>query len=91
MSPCVTFNKINTYKWFKENVYHLDDAPGYDPTDKDKAFATLARPGKIPLGIFYQETRPTLDDLVLGDHPALTTLPIEQIDPRLADLQNAYA
>jgi hypothetical protein len=23
-SPCVTFNKINTYPWFKERVYKLD-------------------------------------------------------------------
>jgi 2-oxoglutarate ferredoxin oxidoreductase subunit beta len=91
MSPCVTFNKINTYKWFKENVYHLDDTPGYDPSDKHKAFATLVQPGKIPLGIFYREQRPTLDQLMLGvDHPTLSSLPIEKIDPRLADLQNAY-
>src|ERR1700686_1883015 len=31
MSPSVTFNKANTYKWFKENVYHLPDMEGYDP------------------------------------------------------------
>ncbi len=92
MSPCVTFNKINTYKWFKENVYHLDDAPGYDPSDKHQAFATLTQPGKIPLGIFYREIRPTLDALVLGaDHPAISSLPVERIDPRLAELQTAYA
>ena len=24
--PCVTFNKINTYQWFKENTYHLKDS-----------------------------------------------------------------
>src|SRR6185503_16313764 len=32
-SPCVTFNKINTYPWFKERVYKLEDDPGYDATD----------------------------------------------------------
>lgn len=92
MSPCVTFNKINTYKWFKENVYHLDDIPGYDVHDRTKAFATLMQPGKIPLGIFYRETRPTLEDLSLGsEQPAIASLQIEQIDPRLASLQDAYA
>ena len=24
-SPCVTFNKVNTYPWFKERVYKLED------------------------------------------------------------------
>ncbi|MEW9673809.1 hypothetical protein ABLT31_34030 [Ammoniphilus sp. 3BR4] len=36
-SPCVTFNKINTYNWFKENVKNLSDEDGYDPTDKIQA------------------------------------------------------
>jgi 2-oxoglutarate ferredoxin oxidoreductase subunit beta len=92
MSPCVTFNKINTYKWFKENVYHLEDISDYDDRDRARAFATLMQPGKIPLGIFYREIRPTLEDLTLAkDGPAISSLPIEQIDPKLAALQDAYA
>ena len=27
-SPCVTFNKVNTYDWFKENIVNLDAIPG---------------------------------------------------------------
>ena len=23
--PCVSFNKVNNYKWFKENTYYLDE------------------------------------------------------------------
>jgi len=92
MSPCVTFNKVNTYKWFKENVYHVDDSAGYDVRDRDRAFATLMQPGKMPLGIFYRELRPTLDELVLGKESApLTSLPIENVDPKLLSLQDAYA
>ncbi len=92
MSPCVTFNKVNTYKWFKENVYHIDETEGYDVHDRQKAFAALVQPGKIPLGIFYRENRPTLDQLILPrEHPALATQNIEDIDPRLQELQNAYA
>ena len=90
MSPCVTYNKINTYKWFKENVYHVDELPGYDARDREKAFAVLMKPGKIPLGVLYRETRPTLEQLTLGDRPALTSLPIEQVDPRLEKLQDIY-
>jgi 2-oxoglutarate/2-oxoacid ferredoxin oxidoreductase subunit beta len=92
MSPCVTFNKINTYKWFKENVYHLEDIANYDSHDRAKAFATLMQPGKIPLGIFYREMRPTLEELTLGhEHSPLASLPIEQIDPKLGLLLDAYA
>ena len=29
-SPCVTYNKVNTYPWFKERVYKLEDQ-GWDP------------------------------------------------------------
>src|SRR6202165_1837106 len=91
ISPCVTFNKVNTYKWFKENVYHLSDMADYDVHDRNKAFAALMQPGKIPLGIFFREIRPTLEELMLGGNaPAITSLRIEDIDPKLAALQNAY-
>lgn len=92
MSPCVTFNKINTYKWFKENVYHLEDIAGYDVHDRTKAFATLTQDGKIPLGIFYRELRPTLEELTLNRSSApVATLAIDEIDPRLGALQDSYA
>lgn len=49
--PCVTFNKTNTYDWFKENTYHLDDS--HDPCDREKAFAKAIETDKLPLGVFY--------------------------------------
>jgi len=92
MSPCVTFNKINTYKWFKENVYHVEDIADYDPADRARAFATLMQPGKIPLGIFYRELRPTLEELTLAKESVpIASLAIERIDPKLVSLQDAYA
>lgn len=90
MSPCVTFNKVNTYKWFKENVYHLSDVENYDATSRAKAFEILTQTGKIPLGVFYRETRPTFDDLTLKDGTAIANLDIESINPSLAALQEAY-
>ncbi|MBV8223012.1 MAG: 2-oxoacid:ferredoxin oxidoreductase subunit beta [Candidatus Eremiobacteraeota bacterium] len=91
MSPCVTFNKVNTYKWFKENVYHLSDIEGYDPSNRAKAFDVLTQHGKIPLGVFYREIRPTFEALTLKDSPAIAGLDIDRIDPKLAELQEAYA
>jgi 2-oxoglutarate ferredoxin oxidoreductase subunit beta len=49
--PCVTFNKINTYQWFKDNTYYLEDS--YDPYNKNEAFKRATEKDKYPLGIFY--------------------------------------
>ena len=49
--PCVTYNKVNTYGWFKQNTYTLDDS--YDPTDREAAFRKATEPGKFPLGVIY--------------------------------------
>lgn len=49
--PCVTFNKINTYKWFKDNVYYLEET--YNPCDKVEAFKRSLENDKLPLGVFY--------------------------------------
>lgn len=53
--PCVTFNKVNTYKWFQENTYYLED--NYNPYDRLKAFEraieSYGKDTKLPLGIFY--------------------------------------
>ncbi len=50
--PCVSFNKINTYQWFKENTYHLEDS--HDPFNKDEALKRASEKVKYPLGIFYK-------------------------------------
>jgi 2-oxoglutarate ferredoxin oxidoreductase subunit beta len=91
MSPCVTFNKVNTYKWFKENVYHLSDIESYDQTNRARAFEVLMQHGKIPLGVFYREIRPTFETLTLKESPAIARLDIDTIDPNLTHLQEAYA
>jgi 2-oxoglutarate/2-oxoacid ferredoxin oxidoreductase subunit beta len=49
--PCVSFNKVNTYKWFKENTYYLDDS--FDSHDRSHAFSKAIEREKLPLGIFY--------------------------------------
>jgi len=49
--PCVTFNRINTIQWFKENTYNLEE---HDPSDRQKAFEKATETEKLPLGIFYE-------------------------------------
>jgi 2-oxoglutarate ferredoxin oxidoreductase subunit beta len=54
--PCVTYNKVNTYQWFKQRVYRLD--PSYDPSDRVAAFAKALEFGdRIPLGVIYRNER----------------------------------
>lgn len=67
--PCVVFNKQNTYQWFKENTYYLDET--HDKTDKMRALELAFNMEKMPLGILYQETgRPGYETLVrTGNEP----------------------
>jgi 2-oxoglutarate ferredoxin oxidoreductase subunit beta len=51
--PCVSFNKVNTHKWFKDNTYYLDDS--HDVTDKEAAFKKSLENEHLPLGVFYKE------------------------------------
>ena len=48
--PCVSFNKLNTYKWFKEHTYYLEN---HDPSDRQRAFEKATENDRLPLGIFY--------------------------------------
>ncbi len=54
LSPCVSFNKLNTAKYYSERVYHLEDTD-YNPRDKAAAFEKGFEWGdKIPIGVFYE-------------------------------------
>lgn len=66
-SPCVTYNKVNTYDWFKENLTKLSSIEGYDPTNRNMAMQTLMEHDGLVTGLIYQNTeRPSYQDLVKG-------------------------
>ena len=87
-SPCVTYNKINTYAWFKENVFYVDES--HDATDKVAAFRMLMAEGKMPLGVFYRHDRPTLEDLLTHDAPPVARQALNGDLTRFASIQEAY-
>jgi 2-oxoglutarate ferredoxin oxidoreductase subunit beta len=63
LQPCVSFNKVNTFAWYKRRCYPLPKE--YDPTDWGTAMKTAAKWGaKIPLGIIYRNTRPPFGERV---------------------------
>ncbi len=58
--PCVTFNKINTYPWFREHTYFLEEA--HDPANRSLAFQKAIEGPKMPLGIFYKHEKPVFEE-----------------------------
>jgi 2-oxoglutarate ferredoxin oxidoreductase subunit beta len=62
MQPCVTFDKVHTYGWYRERLYKLETA-GYSVTTKLAALEKGMEWGdKIPLGVFWKEDKPTSED-----------------------------
>lgn len=58
LQPCVSFNKTNTFGWYKERVYELDES--YDSGDKTIALIkAMEFDDKIPLGILYRQEKCT--------------------------------
>jgi 2-oxoglutarate ferredoxin oxidoreductase subunit beta len=57
---CVSFNKINTHKWYKENTYYLPEE--HNPADKAEALKRALETGPWPLGVFYTKEKPVFED-----------------------------
>ncbi|MGM0442732.1 MAG: thiamine pyrophosphate-dependent enzyme [Fibrobacterota bacterium] len=58
---CVTFNKKNSYKWFKDTTYYVGEE--HDPRDRAAAFALACETEKLPLGVIYERSpRPTFHE-----------------------------
>lgn len=52
-SPCVTFNKVNTYDSYKETLADLDNDSDDDCSDHQAAMAVVTDYSKEPVGILY--------------------------------------
>ena len=83
-SPCVTYNKINTYDWFKENLTKLSDIEGYDNSDRATAMRTVMEHEGLVTGIIYQDTETTsYQEKITG----YSELPLTDIDISLSEDQ----
>jgi len=66
-SPCVTFNKINTYDWFKDNIVDLAEFPDYDPSNRVMAMSKIMETNGLLTGLIYQDkSRKAYEDLIPG-------------------------
>ncbi len=70
LQPCVTFNKVNTYDWYRQRVYRL--GPDHDPGDRDAAFRKAQEWGeRIPIGVIFRSSRQAYEERipVIRDKP----------------------
>lgn len=66
-SPCVTFNKQNTYDFYKQELINLDERPDYDRSDKFAAMKLLMEHNELVSGIIYEDAHSTrYEDQVAG-------------------------
>jgi 2-oxoglutarate ferredoxin oxidoreductase subunit beta len=64
-SPCVTYNKVNTYDWFKENLTKLSSIENYDSSSREEAMQTLMKHKSLVTGLIYQNTKqPSYQELL---------------------------
>lgn len=79
LQPCVTFNKINTFQWYKDHTYYLEKT--HDPKDRLAAMAKALETEKYPLGIFYiNPSKQTFEDRACADKSCIEPLYQHQVD-----------
>ena len=78
LQPCVTFNKINTYEYYRSKIYNL-------PKDYDAGNRMLAlekslevESEKYPVGILYQISKPSFTDQMAPISKGKTLLETER-------------
>ncbi|PIP18381.1 MAG: 2-oxoacid ferredoxin oxidoreductase [Parcubacteria group bacterium CG23_combo_of_CG06-09_8_20_14_all_35_6] len=87
LQPCISLNHINTFTWYRERIYKLEETK-YSPNDKNLAFAKSLEWGeKIPIGVFYREQRLTLEDQLLNKDIVLAD---QALDVLIKDLLKEF-
>ena len=70
LQPCVTFNHLNTYAWYRERIYKLQESENWPANDRVAGWQKSLEFGdRIPTGIFYQETSPSYEDQIPQEQP----------------------
>ncbi len=83
-SPCVTFNKVNTYDFYKQEITNLDELEGYDRSDRFAAMKKLMETNELVSGIIYEDPHSTrYEDLVKGFKKEGVTNQDWNVDPEL--------
>jgi 2-oxoglutarate ferredoxin oxidoreductase subunit beta len=83
--PCVSFNKLNTYEWFKEHTYYLENS--HDRSDRNEAFKKATEEDKLPLGIFYTNPDKKTFEKNIGTYQE-NQRPLYEHEPDIGKLQS---
>ena len=56
LQPCISMNKVNTFKWYKDRIYNVNEDPSYDTSNRIQALETAMNWGdKIPTGLLFHD------------------------------------
>lgn len=69
ISPCPTYNKVDTFKYYKDKTYEINEK-GHNPEDYKTAIELASsdldhyykEDAKVPIGIFYKKEEETYED-----------------------------
>jgi 2-oxoglutarate ferredoxin oxidoreductase subunit beta len=91
-SPCVTYNKVNTYDWFKEHLISLSTIENYDSSNRMMAMQTLMENKGLVKGIIYQDkVKPSYQDLAHGySKDALSKMDLDLSEEKFNQLMSEF-
>jgi len=65
LQPCVTWNKVDTFEYYRKRVYKLEESD-YHPTDKMEALKKSFEEKQLPLGVLFEEKRLAYHEQEIG-------------------------
>jgi 2-oxoglutarate/2-oxoacid ferredoxin oxidoreductase subunit beta len=87
LQPCPVYNKEQDYQWYQDRIKSL--AEEHDPTDQSAAITQALRVDSLPVGLFWQDSRPAYHNQVSTlKNKVLIDKDISQID--LGSLLSEY-
>lgn len=80
LQPCPVFNPNQSPQWYRERLVKLEEED-HSPQDLEAAWKQAMRADKLPIGLFFQQSKPAYHEQVseLQEIP-LVNHPIETID-----------
>lgn len=85
-SPCVTYDKARTYRWWKDHIRLAEDI-GHDPHDFTQAVALLNREDLQPVGLIFQKDSPPLFERL----PQFPVSPLVSLPPIAEDPYRVFS
>lgn len=81
LSPCPTFNERETFKYYNSKVAEI--VSDHDTSDRIAAIALALGNGNVPIGVFYEETRPLFEEGLAEVRERAQTLGAPSLEPLL--------